>query len=414
MEIYEFLHLKAEGKTNQQIADLKGISLSTLKRFISKNNLKQERKQIIYEEFLDLYNQNKQDDEIASILKVATKSVTNFRKQHKLLSIRDKIRKEKNEEFIKLYKSGLNDSEISRILKVNHVTIHNWRKKIKEVSNFKYKRKFDTDKFLELYYQGYYDYEIAEILGVGHSTINSYRASLQLSPNTYNKDIPTEEQEQIIIGSLLGDMGLKLPKNHKHAVGDFAHSLKQENYCKFKEEKLRNFCSKGFYKTQHDKRTNKDYKCYYVYMKASSYLTYLYEQFYPNKKKIVPKDLLYKLTGLGIAIWFMDDGYKYGNSFGIATNCFSEKDLYIIQEFFKVKYDINISIHSDHTIYILSNSKDKFVHLIEPYIHQDCLYKIYDDHKTPLNGETPAKDNPVLNSQETMNNADRLEVMPNE
>lgn len=44
MEIHEFLHLKAEGKTNQQIADLKGISLSTLKRFISKNNLKQERK----------------------------------------------------------------------------------------------------------------------------------------------------------------------------------------------------------------------------------------------------------------------------------------------------------------------------------------------------------------------------------
>ena len=33
--------------------------------------------------------------------------------------------------------------------------------------------------------------------------------------------------------------------------------------------------------------------------------------------------------------------------------------------------------------------------------------------KTPLNGETPKKDNPVLNLQETEENADRLEVMPN-
>ena len=43
------------------------------------------------------------------------------------------------------------------------------------------------------------------------------------------------------------------------------------------------------------------------------------------------------------------------------------------------------------------------------------LYKIgvcY--HKTPLNRETPEMDNPVLNPQETVENAERLEVMPNE
>lgn len=40
-------------------------------------------------------------------------------------------------------------------------------------------------------------------------------------------------------------------------------------------------------------------------------------------------------------------------------------------------------------------------------------YKCGSRHKTPLNGGTPEKDNPVLNPQETEENADRLEVIPN-
>lgn len=39
MNIEKFKTLKAEGKTNQQIADLWGVSLSTLKRFIKANGL---------------------------------------------------------------------------------------------------------------------------------------------------------------------------------------------------------------------------------------------------------------------------------------------------------------------------------------------------------------------------------------
>ena len=111
-------------------------------------------------------------------------------------------------------------------------------------------------------------------------------------------------------------------------------------------------------------------------MKASEYLTTLYYKFYHNNKKIIPKDLLYTLDGLGIAVWFMDDGYKYGNSFGIATNCFTKEDLEMVKEFFKVKFNINISIHKDLTIYIKAESKETFVNLIKDYIHPDCLYKL--------------------------------------
>lgn len=55
MSIEDFLKLKSEGKTNQQIADLWGVSISTVKRFIKKNNLGTKDKDINKEEFIKLY-----------------------------------------------------------------------------------------------------------------------------------------------------------------------------------------------------------------------------------------------------------------------------------------------------------------------------------------------------------------------
>ena len=47
-----------------------------------------------------------------------------------------------------------------------------------------------------------------------------------------------------------------------------------------------------------------------------------------------------------------------------------------IKEFFKTKFDINVSIHKSHTIYIKADSRDKFKNLVKDYIHPDCLYKL--------------------------------------
>lgn len=377
MSIEDFLKLKSEGKTNQQIADLWGVSISTVKRFIKKNNLGTKDKDINKEEFIKLYEQGLEDLEISEALKITKSSATAYRKSLNLESQRDRQRKKNQELFKKLFKEGKNDSEIGRILGVSNSTIHYWRESlIKEQSNFVYGRNFDTNKFMEYYTEGLNYREISEKLKCSSSAIQNYASSLGLSPNTYNKDIPTSRQNQIIIGSLLGDMSLIMPKNGKHACGSFAHSLKQENYCKWLEKELSNFCSKGFYKQQYDNRTGKTYQSYFVHLKASEYLTTLYYKFYPNGKKIIPKDLIYTLDGLGIAVWFMDDGYKHEGSFKISTNCFSDEDLLTVKEFFKIKFNIDISIHKNHTIYILAKSRETFVNLIKDYIHSDCLYKL--------------------------------------
>jgi DNA-binding CsgD family transcriptional regulator len=377
MTIEEFKTLKSEGKTNQQIADLWGVSISTIKRFIRANKLYTRNTEIDEKEFLRLYEQGLEDEEIAKELNLTKTFIYNYRRKLNLDSQHDKKRKLNQQKFLQLLEEGKNDSEIGRILGVSNTVIHYWRESLTDKeSNFEYKRKFDTEKFLDLYYSGLNYVQIAKELGCSSSAIQEYGQSLGLTSNTYNKDIPTLRQQQIIIGSLLGDMGLVMPKKGKHARGCFAHSLKQENYGKWMEQELSNFCAKGVYKEQYDQRTNKVYKAYYVDMKASEYLTTLYYKFYPKGKKIIPKELLYTLDGLGIAVWFMNDGYKNSGSFSIATNCFTVEDLEMIKEFFKIKFNINISIHKDHTIYIKADSRETFIDLIKDYIHPDCLYKL--------------------------------------
>ena len=67
MNIEKFKELKNQGLNNQQIADYFNVSLSTLKRFIKKNNLFT-KKQINKDDVLRLYNENKSDTEISKIL----------------------------------------------------------------------------------------------------------------------------------------------------------------------------------------------------------------------------------------------------------------------------------------------------------------------------------------------------------
>ena len=102
----------------------------------------------------------------------------------------------------------------------------------------------------------------------------------------------------------------------------------------------------------------------------------------------------------------MDDGFKAtGGGYYLATNCFTIEDIKEIQNYFFYKYNIHTNIHCDNRLYISAKSSKIFVNLIFPYIHPDCMYKLHCRYKTPLNGETPEKDNPVLTPSEMKENA---------
>lgn len=375
----EFKQLREDGLTIQQIADFYHVSPSSIKRFIKKNSLEKEVIEVDKEDFIENYNKRLSDEELSKIYNVSVYKIISYRKKWKLASWTDRLREENKEKFLELYKQGKNDSEIGNILGINHVTIKNWRESEGLPSNFEYRKSFDTNKFMELYNLGYTYEKIAEELGIGHTAVSNYAISLGLTNNLSNKIIPTYEEEQIILGTLYGDGSMPKLINSRNASLNFAHSLKQEGYCKWKAEKLIRFKCRIKYKTEHDKRTDKDYHCCYVNTGTATYLTSIYYKYYKeNRVKFIDKETLYKLDGLGVAVWFMDDGCKDSSSYKIATNCFSLEELEIIAQFFKEKFGINTSIQtSSHNIYIKADSRDKFTNLVKPYIHKDCLYKLY-------------------------------------
>lgn len=137
--------------------------------------------------------------------------------------------------------------------------------------------------------------------------------------------------------------------------------------------------------------------------------------FYSNGKKHINEEILNNIDALGLAVWFMDDGYYYHEGFGIATNCFSIEELKLVINILKSKFNLEFRIQpSNNTIRLIKRDASKFIELVKPYIHKDCIYKLHLNElpKTPLNGETPEMDNTVLNPQVIEEDAERLEVMP--
>ena len=318
--------------------------------------------------------------------------------------------------FLELYNQGLNDTEISRLLGVSNATITTWRKNYDLPKNFKYTHKFDENLFMKYYNEGLNWKQISEKLNISDSAAQAYGSSLGLETNhlKYEETELDATEFQVFLGTMYGDAYLRIPEDSRNASGHFAHSLKQRNYCKWKYDHLSRFCSSPKEVSELDKPNGKEYFAIDVKILANPVFTRLYPMLYKDKVKYIHPDLINKLEPLGIAVWFMDDGCYDHGSYSIATNCFSEEDISIILEMFKSKFDLEFTLHANHVIRFKKKDAAQFCDLVKPYIHEDCWYKLGPDApKTPLNGESPEMDNPVLNPQEIEENADRLEVMPN-
>ena len=188
------------------------------------------------------------------------------------------------------------------------------------------------------------------------------------------------EQEQIILGSLLGDASLGRRDNDQY---DFqvGHCFEQKEWLSYKAKILgtnvtsyikdeNSFSSgKEFFKTSYGNK----YELKKIYNLCSK-----------DGIKTVSKEWVMKLQPLAIAVWFMDDGTaSFSKNAVIArfsTLSFSEDQLKLLQNRL---LDFNILTtlqkHTDGlglVIAIRQKSINVFMDLIEPYI-VDCMkYKI--------------------------------------
>ena len=244
-----------------------------------------------------------------------------------------------------------------------------------------------------------------------NNSIKLRNCGIKKEPLVFNK-----EQEQILLGSLLGDGCIYIANKgtiYNHFKFSEEHSLKQKDYLLWKNSYL-NFNKPNF----REKNIN-NIKYNSTFLNKTNFMFKQYfNLFYSNNKKVVTKEILDKLEPLGIAVWFMDDGsYNYYcKSIEIATHCFGLEGNQIIQQYFKEKWDIDCKIQNKlqkrngflkiERIYcqLKFNKKDakKFVEIIKPYILQipSMTYKIGLDEERKINAVNNIKERRLKSKDE--------------
>ena len=103
--------------------------------------------------------------------------------------------------------------------------------------------------------------------------------------------------------------------------------------------------------------------------------------FYKKGKKVIPLNISEYLTPLALAVWVMDDGGRANNGVRIAANSFTLKEVELLSDVLKSKYNLentiqNIYKENQYSLYIKKQSVNNLRSIIGPYIHPSMLYKL--------------------------------------
>jgi len=183
----------------------------------------------------------------------------------------------------------------------------------------------------------------------------------------------TQLQKSVIIGTILGDGYVRIIPKRKNALLEINHSIKEKKYVEWKYSVLRNLVKSP----PKLRKMNGDRVAYRFYTKQLPELTKLYRLFYRNNKKIIPPNLI--LNRIILAVWYMDDGSKCGNSnFYFNTQQYSLDDQKkLINKLEKIGLKAKLNKDKNYwRIRLVSKSIERFKQLVGDIIIPSMLYKI--------------------------------------
>jgi len=186
--------------------------------------------------------------------------------------------------------------------------------------------------------------------------------------------------EQVVAGSLLGDGWLESQSDSGTAMYRVKYSNSYD-YIKWIRELIKDL-------NPSEIKSIKSHNQHYIYTEARKDIGELYQKFYPKKIKIIPSDIGRLLTPLALAIWYQDDGTldnrprNHLNAM-FATHCFTYEECKLLTEVLWENFQINASVCKSrmrgkvyYRLYIWSESMDRFIEVVRPFIHKTFEYKI--------------------------------------
>ncbi len=180
----------------------------------------------------------------------------------------------------------------------------------------------------------------------------------------------TDLQRSILVGTLLGDGHFETQDQGKTYRLKIEHQRAQKDYLEWLYEQFKEWVGNGI---QHRiKKNGREYVLFNTYSHGS--FRFYAQQFYVNRKKVIPKLIKKLLDPIALAVWYMDDGSwksNHHNTFIIHTVGFVKKDLERIQDALKENFELETSLHKQKQkywrLYVKSKSSETFRRIIEPY-----------------------------------------------
>ena len=192
-----------------------------------------------------------------------------------------------------------------------------------------------------------------------------------------------KKTKAILIGLILGD-GYLTPLVGKSGRSrlDMKGDNKNLSYLKWLHGKLKPL-------EVSDLKPKKNYHQHRFYTKTTEELGKLRKIFYPEGKKIIPKDIKKFLNNpLTLAVWYQDDGNldcrgKYHYNAMFATYCFSFSECKLLAKTLRENFDLDVRVCRCEMrgklrwrLYVTSKSMNRFINLVKPFINPCFNYKI--------------------------------------
>jgi len=222
--------------------------------------------------------------------------------------------------------------------------------------------------------------QISKLCRVSHATIQNWLHKLNIPARSCGEAIHlvlgnhcdlSHEAIEWINGELLGDGCLTLPSNYSSY---FSYGSKHLEYAQYVSDTLKSFGIKQVGRIIKKQDKYKNYAYFYVSHSYEELLS-IRKQWYPNNKKIVPKDI--ELTPLTCRQWYIGDGcliHKKNRNLNIvlATNGFPSEDVeWLVDQLNKIGFKATRQ-PSQNVINISTISVKQFLNYIG-----ECPVKCY-------------------------------------
>lgn len=195
------------------------------------------------------------------------------------------------------------------------------------------------------------------------------------------KNVNHSEAAQVFDGAMLGDAGLAPYPIHKASLYLSQTGREHLDWLELVKEAL--ICLGSDTETGVRGRQTtggRQYEESWLYAKTSPFLSAQYKRWHPERRKVVPKDLV--LAPISLANWFVGDGSSSWRkndpeyvSVDYATHCFTPEDHAILIKLLAL-LDIKASVSGKHLATTDGISVNKLMGLIQPYVVESFQYKI--------------------------------------